>query len=42
VGDAIDREHARALLGHSGGGDMIDRYMEQQLGKASRAAAKCG
>lgn len=41
VGDEIDREHARALLGHSSQ-DVIDRYMEQQLGKAGRAAAACG
>ncbi|VTT96593.1 catalytic phage domain protein : Site-specific recombinase XerD OS=Singulisphaera acidiphila (strain ATCC BAA-1392 / DSM 18658 / VKM B-2454 / MOB10) GN=Sinac_1635 PE=4 SV=1: Phage_integrase [Gemmataceae bacterium] len=41
VGDEIDREHARALLGHSSQ-DVIERYMEQQLGKAGRAAAECG
>jgi integrase len=42
VGDRLDREHARALLGHSGSGDTIDRYMEQQMGKAAVAAALCG
>jgi integrase len=41
VGDRLDREHAKALLGHSAGGDEIDRYMEQSLGKAGRAAVTC-
>ncbi|HEY1190784.1 MAG TPA: site-specific integrase [Gemmata sp.] len=41
VGDEIDREHARALLGQSSS-DVIDVYLEQQLGKACRAAITCG
>jgi integrase len=41
VGDELDREHARALLGQSSSG-VIDTYMEQQLRKAVRAAARCG
>jgi integrase len=41
VGDELDREHARALLGQSSA-DVIDVYLEQQMGKAGRAAAQCG
>ena len=41
VGDELDREHARVMLGQSSA-DVIDVYMEQQLRKAARAAAKCG
>lgn len=42
LGDRLDREHAKALLGHSARGDVIDVYMEQAIGKAGRAAALCG
>jgi len=41
VGDELDREHARALLGQSST-DVIDVYMEQQMRKAARAAVRCG
>ena len=42
VGGRLDREHAQALLGQSAAGDLIDRYMEQAMPKAGRAAAECG
>jgi integrase len=41
VGDELDREHARAMLGQSST-DVIDTYMEQQVRKAARAASRCG